>query len=118
MTLIFSCHFSVLNFHRGNVIHHNHSFGNLLSSVTTLDVSNNNLSLSHTLCFLSPSFQVAMLEDIDWVKPAKVIVDKEMDLSKPSRESSFIRTVSEQITIILFAYYNAILRRYRCPNNN
>lgn len=55
-----------------------------------------------------------MLEDIDWEKPAKLIVDKELDLcSKTSRESGFLKTISEQITLILFAHYNAILRRYR-----
>jgi hypothetical protein len=64
------------------------SFGVLLSRVTTIEAD--------------------LLQDIDWDKPAKVIIGKELDLSKPSRELSLM--VSEQISLIGLAYYSAVMR--------
>lgn len=52
-----------------------------------------------------------MLEDIDWDKPAKVILNKDLDLARQSKDSGFHKVVAEQITLTTFSYYNAILRR-------
>ena len=53
-----------------------------------------------------------MLDQYDWDKPAKLIVGKDIDLSKSSKDVAFAKMFAEQITIMEYCCYSAIQRRW------
>ena len=59
----------------------------------------------------SSLLQPSMLDQYDWDKPAKLIVGKDIDLSKNSKDGSFSKMFAEQITIMEYCCYCAIQRR-------
>lgn len=67
-------------------------FGRLLSRVTDLD----------------PYY----LDDFDWEKPSKLIGGRDIDLGKSSnlKETNYLKSFAEQLTLMEFACYNVVRR--------
>lgn len=53
--------------------------------------------------------QPQMCRLYDWEDPDKLMVGREIDLSK-SRDSSFLKSLAEQLTIMEFAVFAAVQR--------
>lgn len=69
------------------------------------------LSLLPPLLYPSHS-QPHILYLHDWDHPEKLIVGKELDLSRSHpKDSPFIRHLAEQLTLMEFAVYAAVQRR-------
>ena len=90
---------------RIDVSHHIHSHTLTPSYPYTIILSHHHtLTHSHT--------QSEVLKAFEWNHPEKLKVGCGFDLSRPvSKESSFLKMVAEQLTLMEFAVYAVVQRR-------